>query len=207
MKSTWILALALLAACTNTHITSSWKNDRVPPVHYSKLVVLAMVPDNQHGIGQAMEHSMVEQLKHNGYNAVSAIQEFGPNTLRGLSEQESLARIRADQADGLITISLTDHKRTRSYVPGTIYPSPWGWGWGYGGGYYSPGYIRSDVHFSWLTNLYDVNSAKVLYSVESSSVDPASAGDLAGSYSHQIVRDMKEKGVLAKQSRKDIADR
>jgi hypothetical protein len=207
MKKTWILAMALLAACSNTHITSSWKNDQVPPVHYSRVMVLATVPDNQRNIRQAMEHSMVEQLRHSGYNAVSALQEFGPGALQGLSEQAALVKVKADQADGLITISQINSSHTRQYVPGTIYPSPWGWGWGYGGGYYSPGYVHNEVHFSWQTNFYDVNTAKVIYSVQSKSFDPTSANDLAVDYSHQIVRDMKEKGVLVKQSRKDMADR
>jgi hypothetical protein len=46
-----------------------------------------------------------------------------------------------------------------------------------------------------------------LYSVQSNSFDPSSADELAQSYSKQIVRDMKEKHVLIKQSRRDLADR
>lgn len=207
MKKTWILALFLLAACSNTHITSSWRNDRVPPVHYAKVMVLAMVPDNQRNIRQAMERSMVDQLHRNGYEAVSAFQEFGPKAFEGMTEAASVAKAKADGADGLLTISQTDHRRTRQYVPGTIYPSPWGWGWGWGGGYYSPGYVRSANRFAWETNFYDVGSDKVLYSVQSNSFDPSSATDLADSYSKQIVRDMKEKKVLLKQSKRDLADR
>jgi hypothetical protein len=204
MKNSWILLLGVLAACSNTHITSSWKNDNVPPVHYNKIVVLAMVPAAQRNIRQAMENSMAEQLRRNGYNAVSALQEFGPAALQGLSEQASLGKVKGANGDGLITISQINQSRTRQYVPGMIYPSPWGWGWGWGGGYYSPGYIRNDVHYSWETNFYDVGTDKVLYSVQSKSFDPSSAHDLADSYSRQIVKDMKEKRVLVKQSRREM---
>ena len=198
MKKSWILALFILASCSSTHITSSWKNDRVPPAHYNKIMVLAMVPDNQRNIRKAMEESMVDQLRRNGYPAVSALAEFGPKAFEGMAEAASVAKAKADGADGLLTISQTNHSRTREYVPGTIYPSPWGWGWGWGGGYSSPGYIRSGSRFAWETNFYDVASDRVLYSVQSKSFDPSSANELAGSYSRQIVRDMKKKDVFLK---------
>lgn len=196
MKNPWIFTLFLLASCSSTKITSSWRNDRVPPAHYNKIMVLAMVPDNQRNIRRAMEQSMADQLTRNGIPAVSALAEFGPKAFEGLDEKASVAKARGSGADGLLTISQTDHRRTREYVPGTIYPSPWGWGWGWGGGYYSPGYTRSGTRFAWETNVYDVVSDKVLYSVQSKSSDPGSANELAGSYSRQIVRDMKKKGVF-----------
>jgi hypothetical protein len=205
MKQSWIFALVLLAACSNTHVTSSWRNENIPTVHYNKIIVVALVPDNQRNIQQAMERSMVDQLHKKGYYAVSALKEFGPNAFQGMTETQALAKVKSDSADAMITISQTNHSRSRRYVPGSIYPSPWGWGWG--GGYYSPGYVRNDNRYSWETNFYDIPSAKVLYSVQSRSFDPSSAHDLAESYSREIVRDMKDKGVLTKQSRKDLADR
>lgn len=196
MKKPWILALLFLASCSSTKITSSWRNDRVPPAHYNKIMVLAMVPDNQRNIRRAMEQSMADQLTRNGFPAVSALAAFGPKAFEGMTEQASLAKAKDFGADGLLTISQTNHSRTREYVPGTIYPSPWGWGWG--GGYYSPGYVRNGTRFAWETNVYDVASDKVLYSVQSKSFDPGSANELAGSYSRQIVRDMKKKAVFVK---------
>lgn len=191
MKSPWILALLFLVSCSSTKITSSWRNDRVPPAHYNKIMVLAMVPDNQRNIRRAMEQSMADQLTRNGIPAVSALALFGPKVFEGMDEKASVAKARDSGADGLLTISQTDHRRTREYVPGAFYPSPWGWGWGYG-----PGYTRSGTRFAWETNVYDVVSDKVLYSVQSKSSDPSSANELAGSYSRQIVRDMKKKGVF-----------
>jgi hypothetical protein len=196
MKKTWIIALILFASCSNTHITSSWKNDQVPPAYYNKIMVIALIPDNQRNIRQAMEKSMVEQLRHNGYNAISGFQQYGPKAFEGLDENATLAKVKADSADALITIALTNHTRSRSYVPGAIYPSPWGWGWG--GGYYGPGYIRNNNKYAWEANFYEAGTARMAYSVQSQSFDPSSAHDLAEAYSRQIVRDMKDKGVLVR---------
>jgi hypothetical protein len=203
----WIISFLLLASCSSTHITSSWKNDHFTPTTYAKILVVAMIPDNERNIQQAMEKSMVEELHRKGYAAVSAFQEFGPRAFQGLKESDVLAKVKGDSADALITISQINHSRSRSYVPGTIYPSPWGWGWGWGGGYYSPGYIRNDSHYAWETNFYDVASTKTLYSVQSRTFDPSSAYNLAEGYSRQIVRDMKDKRVLIKQRSKDVADK
>ena len=67
MKKTWIIALVFLAACSNTHITSSWKNEHIAPASYGRIMVAAMIPDNQRNIQQAMERSMVDQLRRKGY--------------------------------------------------------------------------------------------------------------------------------------------
>jgi hypothetical protein len=201
MKKTWIIALILLASCSDTHITSSWKNDKIPPASYNKIMVIALIPDNQRNIRQAMEKNMVEQLRRKGYNAVSGFQEYGPKAFEGLNETATLAKVKADNADALITIALTNHTRSRSYVPGSIYPSPWGWGWGWGGGYYSPGYVRNNNRYVWETNFYEVENNRMAYSVQSQSFDPGSANDLAEAYSRQIVRDMRDKGLLVKHSK------
>jgi len=206
MKKTWMIALVFLSACNSTHITSSWRNEHVAPASYGRIMVAAMIPDNQRNIQQAMERSMVDQLRRKGYQAVSAFQEFGPKAFQGLNENAVMAKVRGNNADALITISQTDHSRSRSYVPGSIYPSPWGWGWG--GGYYSPGYVRNNTRYAWETNFYDMASNKMVYSVQSQSFDPSSANDLAEDYSRQIVRDMKDKGVLVKpQKSKDLAEK
>ena len=198
MKKTWIIAIILLASCSSTHITSSWRNDKIAPTNYAKIMVIALIPDNQRNIRQAMERNMVEQLRRKGFSAVSGFQEDGPKAFEGMAENATLAKARAEGADGVITISLTNHTRSRSFVPGTIYPSPWGWGWGWGGGYYSPGYIRNNNRYAWETNFYITASSAMAYSVQSQSFDPSSANDLAEDYARQIVRDMKDKGVLVK---------
>jgi hypothetical protein len=207
MKKTWIIGwLLVLCSCSSTQITSSWRNKNVPSTNYQKIMVVALIPDNQRNVLQAMENSMVDQLRRKGYNAVSSFQEFGPKAFQGMTEQQALSKVKSDNADAMVTISQTNHSRSRTYVPGTIYPSPWGWGWGWGGGYYSPGYVRNDVRYAWETNFYDIPSDKVLYSVQSRSFDPSSAYDLAEDYSRQIVRDMRDKGVLLKSGHRDRAE-
>ena len=48
------------------------------------------------------------------------------------------------------------------------------------------------------SNLYDIASGSLLYSVQTKSFDPSSATGLASDNSKKIVKDLKEKGVLVK---------
>jgi len=72
--------------------------------------------------------------------------------------------------------------------------------WGYYnywyGRAYSPGYVSVDTHFLWESNLYDVSSKKLLYSAQTRSTNPSSAGSMGKDYSKAIVKNMIRQGVL-----------
>jgi hypothetical protein len=55
-----------------------------------------------------------------------------------------------------------------------------------------------DTHYFWESNLYDVSSKKLLYSVQSQSTNPSSAGSMGKDYSNAVVKNMTKEGLLAK---------
>jgi hypothetical protein len=62
---------------------------------------------------------------------------------------------------------------------------------------YDPGYISVDTRFFWESNLYDVSSKKLLYSIQSESFNPSSAADMGKAYSKVVVKNMTKEGLLA----------
>lgn len=192
----WLLIVTafVFASCSNTQITSSWSNKNAPSTHFNKILVLALLPDNSRGIQQAMEISMVNQLRKKGFQATSAFDQYGPKAFANLDESKSIARVKQDGVDAVMTISLMDKTRQRSYVPDGWYPGPY---WGYwGGGMFSPGYYTVNTNYIWESNLYTVSDNKMRYSVQTQSFDPSSARSLARQYSKKIVNDMLSRGVL-----------
>ena len=96
MKKIIITALVLLfglAACTSTQVTSSWKasNANVSS-SYNKIMVLGIIKQKDRSLREELENQLVSELKEKGYDAHSALQEYGPKAFDRLSE-EAIAEI------------------------------------------------------------------------------------------------------------------
>jgi hypothetical protein len=146
-----------------------------------------------------MEGFLVDALKAKGYNAISAYTLYGPKMFGNKDEEAALSQLRNSGIAEVFTITLLDKARERSYQPGMAYPySPF---WGYYsymyGRMYDPGYISVSTKYFWESNLYDVATKKLLYSMQSQSTNPSSAGDMGKAYSKIAVKNMTKEGVLA----------
>jgi len=191
--------LLFLTACSNSKVTSSWKgpgSTRLAPGN--KILVLGIIREKDIRLRMQMEGFLVDALKAKGYNAVSAYMLYGPKMFSNKDEESALSQLHNSNIDEVFTITLLDKARERNFQPAAMYPySPF---WGYYnywyGRAYSPGYVSVDTHFFWESNLYDVSSKKLLYSVQSQSTNPSSAGSMGKDYSKAIIKNMTKAGVL-----------
>jgi hypothetical protein len=196
-----LTALVLMASCSNSKVTSSWKGPGATSLAPgNKILVLGIIREKDIRLRMQMEGFLVDALKAKGYNAVSAYTLYGPKMLSNKEEESALSQLRNSSIDEVFTITLLDKERERNFQPATMYPySPF---WGYYnywyGQVYNPGYVSVDTHFYWESNLYDVSSRKLLYSVQSRSTNPSSAGSMGKDYSTAIVKNMTKEGIVAK---------
>ena len=199
-----VIFLLMLAGCSGSRITHSWKAPDAKPGSYQKLMVIALIKDKDHNMIEQMEKHFVGDLKDMGYNAVSAFSQFGPKAFDGKTEKESLRKLRHTGADAVITIVLLDKSRERHYVPSRIYYSPYGMYSGNFWGYYSTiqsriysdGYYQVDTKYFWESNLYDLQTGKLLYSIQTESFDPESTERLVHEYGKLIAKAMVKDQVL-----------
>ncbi|MFZ9661869.1 MAG: hypothetical protein ACO29O_08325 [Chitinophagaceae bacterium] len=199
-----LFAIFFLTACATSRITNSWKSEDQPTTVFKKLLILGLLRDKDRNFQMKMENHMVDDLKEKGIQAISAMQEFGPKTFEGQDEVQALEKIKNNGFDAVLTIVMLDKEKERRYVPGHIYYSPFGWHynrfWGYYGTMYhriyEPGYYVSSTKYFWESNLYDMNSQKLVYSVQSESFDPATSEALGHEYGQMIINDMVNKGIL-----------
>ena len=197
--------LVLLAACSSTKVTSSWKSDEAGKRNYQQVLVLGIMPNKDRSIRMSMENELAGELKTAGVNAVAASTVFAPNQLNTMNEQRALRWLRNKGYDAVMTIVLLDKAKERNYVPGNVTYQPYGAYysrfWGYYrtiyGRVYTPGYYTTSTNYFWESNLYSVGDNKMLYSVQSQSFDP-SADNIGRDYAKQITRDMVKQGVLVK---------
>lgn len=201
----WVgIALMLMAACNTSRITTSWKADNVTPRPYEKIMVLGLIRDVDRVMRESMENHLVGDLKNLGYNAVSSFQQFGPKAFMDMTEEQAVDKLKDNGVDAVLTIVLLDKQKERRYYPGNLYYSPYfyyydRW-WGYRtvlyNRIYEPGYYETDTRYFWESNLYDLQSQKLVYSVQTESFDPSNAESLGHEYGTLIVNDLVKNNVL-----------
>jgi hypothetical protein len=153
-----------------------------------------------------MEKDLVADLKSQGINAVSALDEYGPNAFRGVDKKQVDDQLKAKGYDGIVTITLLNKSKERYYSPGYMDYTPFAYNYNYFWGYYSnmydrvyePGYYETATNYLWESNLYDLAKGKLVYSVQSKSFDPASAMQVGKGYGRSTVRDLVKNGLIVK---------
>lgn len=202
----WIIVLTLfVAGCgTTTRVTNQWKAPNETPKAYSKIMVVGLIHEADRNIREQMENHLVGDLQSMGYKAESAYATYGPKMFEGLSEEEVNKSLVSKGVDAVLTIVLLDKEKERYYVPGQVVYSPYGTYYNHFWGYYttlysriySPGYYTESTRFFWESNLYDLATNKLIYSVQTQSFDPSSAEDMGHEYGKKILESLVRNNVL-----------
>jgi len=199
-------AISLLAACSSTKVTSSWKSPEVSSSTLSmkKIMVAALLPERNRELQKSMEKQLVDELKSKGIDAVSAYEVYGPKYFPQ-DEHKAINKLQQSGVDGFLTIVLLDKNKEQNYNPGYSQFQPVGYYRNWFGYYrtvygrvYTPGYYNTQTRYYWESNLYDLPGEKLIYSAQSESFDPSSVNHLASDYSGKLVNDMMKQGLVAK---------
>ncbi len=198
--------ITILVACSSSKITHTWKAANAPYKKYNKILVIGINGGNDLGNKEKMEVEFVEDLKALGYNAISSVQEYGPKTFQNIDEDAVINKFQGTGIDAVVTIVLLSKEKEKYYVPSQVYYSPYVmyhrhfWGY-YNTMYariYTPGYYIEDKRYFWESNLYELSTKELIYSVQTESYNPASSHQLAHEYGELIVNDMIKNNVLRK---------
>lgn len=196
-----------LAACTSTQVTSSWKaNNSNITSTYNRIMVLGIIKQKDRTLREELENQLVSELKSKGYDAHSALQEYGPKAFDRLSEEAIAEKMKADGYDAVLTTVLLDKNKERNYTPGQVSYQPAGVYYNRFGRYYTtvydrvytPGYYTSSTNFFLESNLYDTRYGDLVYSVQTKAFDPSSPAALGDDYARAIIKDMTKNGLIAK---------
>jgi hypothetical protein len=199
----------LFISCgSTTAITSSWKAPGVTPGTFDKLMVLGLIRNVDRSLQQNMENHLVGDLKELGYNAYSALEEYGPKAFENLTEEQSNQKLKSGGFDAVLTVVLLDKQQERYYVPRRVIYTPYftyhARFWGYYRTIYerieSPGYFSSYAKYFWESNLYDLKKNRLLYSIQTRSFEPSSTDELAHEYGKLIIKNMLNNYLLTKQA-------
>jgi len=201
--------LFILASCTSSRITSSWKSPDLQQKQYKKILVLGLLHEKDGTLRETMEEHIVADLRKLGYDATCSCIEYGPTTFENMKEDEAIKKLSGGGIDAVLTVVLLNKTKERYYVPKRVGYTPYDiynrhW-WGYYSTMYDriyePGYYEVSTKYFWESNFYDLEKNQLVYSAQTESFDPGSTESLAHEYGKLIVSNMTKSQVLVDQSK------
>jgi hypothetical protein len=210
-RSSWALSLLLIlvvASCGPSHkVTSSWVSPEAKTSQKKYTSIFIAVLSQNQSAKNIIEEDLAKAARARGYKAIKSSEVFAPNFTKDQADKAViLAKVKELGCDAILTSALIDKQSETRYNPGTVSYTPYmGYGGGYGfGGYYgymyptmygSPGYYTTEKTYFIETNLFDVASEKMIYSVQSQAYDPSTITAFSRDYceviTQQFTKDLK----------------
>jgi len=120
--SAFVLLAVMMTSCSSARLTSSWTNETYTSQKYNKILVFAIA--SQTSNRAAVEGAVTQDLNERGIHAVSALSLF-PQTQNAsggqqgmLSREELAQKLKDNNVDGLLVLSLLDRREEQVYVEG-----------------------------------------------------------------------------------------
>lgn len=195
-----ICCLLLTQACgPSQRVTSSWRNpEHALGKRYQKVFISAIT--GNHRVRVSLEDHMARAAREQGMAVVRSLDEFPATFTRETTpdKERMLSRIRELRCDLIFTVTVLEKKSEARYVPGTPYMPYAGYGMRFRGYYqywwpimYDPGYYTTERTYSMEGNLFDVDSEKLIWSVQTESFNP----DGIDAFSRGLTEVMLERAV------------
>ena len=166
-------------------------------------MVVSFIKPNNHSLRENMENHLTSDLIEKGFEAISSMQIFGPNSFQNENEDSVINKLKESGIDAVLTIVLLNKEKDKHYIPGRVYYSPyyiyhrrfWGYYTTIYDRVYEPGYYSESTKYFWESNLYGIENKQLLYSVQTKTFNPASTDQLAHEYGKLICNDLIKNGL------------
>jgi hypothetical protein len=198
-----LILMSLFYACNTTkpqRILTAWVDPDRPTKKYTTVFIGAIIQNSD--LKFALEDGLGAAAKAKGFKVVKGYELFPPNFNKDNMRDEEvvLKVIRNKGCDVILTVTVIDVKSETRYVSGMSTYAPYG-GYGYGFyGYYSywsptvydPGYYKTDNTYFIEANAFDVETQKIIWSVQSKAENPSDIEKSSKEYT-KLLMDQFEK--------------
>lgn len=186
----------MLPACRSGHITEAWTNDNQVTTRYHKIMVAAVIREENDSLRNQVEREMVDRLHALGYNAVSATSEFGPYGLEKLSQEATYLSLCDNGIDAVLTVALVDDSShvnlakgaSRKYTSRYFYDHLWS--------YRLLKPISEQSKLYWEMILFDVVSLQPQFAVQAGPFSRRQAQSRAGQLAARALQKMVKKNIM-----------
>ena len=201
----------IFTACSSSkESTGVWVNkEKIQGKTWSNVFIIVMTADIQARV--ALEKDLAAIAISKGYKAVKSIDVMPAdlNDPKTPCKEEIVKKVKASGCDAVFVASLLDKAEDIRYTPGTTAYSVgpyYSWSGNYYSGYYShwyptvssPSYYSKDKTYFMLSNLFDVASEEIMWSVQSEVFNPSSLKSFSKSYTASLLSQLKKDNLLKK---------
>lgn len=197
----------MLACSPSQKITSYWADmDAKPGKPYNTIYIIAITQNETRQ--PLIENEMADVLISRGRKIVLNSEIFPPSfsAVKELTKEQLAGTIKNRGCDAVLTFAVLDTKTETSYNQGTAYyPMNYGYYGSYYGYYshyypvvYSPGYYSVNKTYYIETNFFDVETDRLLWSIQSEAYNPSDIDIAFKEYASLILNKLRQEGLISK---------
>jgi hypothetical protein len=185
------IAFVLALGCTSTKISEVYVDSDFKGGPFEKLMVIGLGASE--GGRVQFENAVSDKLAEQGllgvgsHNVIAASSDVTRDAVRAWAQ--------TDGYDAVLVTRLVDVKKDTTYRPPT-YTDFYGYWGSYGSYVSSPGYVLETTTLVIETTLFDVASAKPVYTAVSKSFQPSSRSEVIHELVAALVKDLTQRGLL-----------
>jgi hypothetical protein len=204
MKIIHILAACgalLLAACTSTTFTSTWKAPEAKVFEASGQKVAAVFIGKDEAQRRVAEDTLVGRINSRGAQGIATYNLIPSSELQNLDSVK--ARLAEAGVEGVVAMRVIEEKERVSVSYAAPRPTfaPYYWQfsnyWGYGWGRaYQPAEVRTDTILSMETLIYSLRNDALVWAGTSRTVNPDKVDELVAEVAEAASREMTRQGLL-----------
>jgi hypothetical protein len=188
-----LAAPLIISACHATQLAVTWHQPGAQPLNFKRNVAVFVSKD------EATRRYVEDKIAAKFPNTVPSYTIIQGNDSIGKSEIAQ--RLRAAGYDGAFMMRVVDVTVTPTYAPGTYwYGTPYGFSgyWGMAWAYpYDPAYVAVDQVVTMETQIYNLQTDKLIFAARSETTNPASVRKLTDSVLRHVADRLKKDGLLA----------
>jgi hypothetical protein len=207
--------IVLFSSCSaskksTVEVIGSWVNKEHAEGVKANSVFIVVLTQNM-ATRSLMESNLASAAAAKGLKAIKSLSVLTPVT--GVPDSVVIAafgrQVIKSGCNTVLIVSLLDSKSDTKYVPGSSYsyqPYPY---YGYYGTYYSyyastyntistPGYYVTDNTYYIESNLYDVASKNILFSIQTKAVNPNDIDKASKKFTETLIEEIKRNGFMQK---------
>ena len=191
-----MILLLFFTGCSSSKITTTWKAKNTGSMVSDKIMVIGIIGSPDRLIQEKMETHILDDLKRIGYTALASLNEYGPNGLIKGDTAGALAKLDKSEVDAVLTIVLLNKEKEQQYIASNYMNRLINNKFDTYNRIFEPGYYVTNTKYFWETNLYNLKTKQLLYSVQTQSFNPDDTEKLAHDYGRLIIKKMLKEEIL-----------
>jgi len=202
-------AILFVSSCSPTmKVVGSWVNkNQMVNKQYRSVFILALTENFNYKA--QVENDIANAAANRGLKTVKSSVVF-PYTFskdNAPIKELLIEKIKDSGCEAIFTSVLVDQQSQTKYIPGSVDYDPMSYGY-YGSFYnyysyytpmiYSPGYYETDKTYYLESNLYDIATGDLMWSVQSQAINPADIQTFSRDYATMLVEQLEKEGFKKK---------